>query len=72
MIGITKLLCGTTTPGDALRYGRHTSRLPANLLQFAADKRPVVVWNSTRRCNLHCIHCYADAEDRPYEGELTT
>ncbi len=72
MIGITKLLCGTTNPGDALRYGRHSSRLPANLLQFAADKRPVVVWNSTRRCNLHCIHCYADSEDRAYDGELTT
>jgi putative heme d1 biosynthesis radical SAM protein NirJ1 len=33
---------------------------------------PVVVWNSTRACNLHCQHCYANAETEPVEGELTT
>ncbi|MDI6784869.1 MAG: 12,18-didecarboxysiroheme deacetylase, partial [bacterium] len=59
MIGITKLFCGTTTPGDALRYGRETGKMPAHLLQFAKDKKPIVVWNSTRRCNLHCVHCYS-------------
>jgi putative heme d1 biosynthesis radical SAM protein NirJ1 len=72
MIGITKLLCGVASPGDALRYGRQTGRLPTNLLQYSEDKRPIVVWNCTRRCNLHCIHCYADSEDHPYTGELTT
>ena len=58
MIGITKLYCGQVTPGDALRYGREARDLPANLLQFAKDKKPVVVWNSTRTCNLRCMHCY--------------
>ena len=72
MIGVTKLYCGTATPGDALRYGRESARLPAHLLQFAADKKPVVVWNCTRRCNLHCLHCYADAADRAYADELST
>jgi 12,18-didecarboxysiroheme deacetylase len=72
MIGITKLYCGSVTPGDALRYGRETSQLPANLLQFAQDKRPVTVWNMSRRCNLNCIHCYADSRDVDYAGELTT
>jgi Fe-coproporphyrin III synthase len=49
MIGISKLYCGTVEPSDALRYGRDSSRLPSHLLQFSADKKPVVVWNVTRR-----------------------
>jgi Fe-coproporphyrin III synthase len=64
MIGISKLYCGTVEPSDALRYGRHSSRLPSHLLQFSSDKRPVVVWNITRRCNLKCIHCYAQAQNQ--------
>ncbi len=47
MLSVTRLLCGTATPGDALRYGRHSSKLPAHLLHFAEDKKPVVVWNCT-------------------------
>jgi 12,18-didecarboxysiroheme deacetylase len=72
MIGISKLYCGTVEPSDALRYGRHSGRLPSHLLQFSSDKRPVVVWNATRRCNLKCVHCYAHATDQTYSGELTT
>jgi 12,18-didecarboxysiroheme deacetylase len=59
-------------PSDALRYGRHSGQLPSHLLQFSKDKKPVVVWNVTRRCNLKCIHCYAHARDIPHENELTT
>lgn len=72
MLSVTRLLCGTATPGDALRYGRHSGRLPAHLLHFAEDKKPVVVWNCTRRCDLKCVHCYASAADRDFPGELTT
>ena len=72
MIGISKLYCGTVEPSDALRYGRHSSRLPSHLLQFSKDKKPVVVWNITRKCNLKCIHCYAQADDKDFEGELST
>ncbi|MCP4690947.1 MAG: 12,18-didecarboxysiroheme deacetylase [Desulfobacterales bacterium] len=74
MIGISKLYCGAVEPSDALRYGRMSSRLPSHLLQFSKDKRPVVVWNVTRRCNLKCVHCYAHAKDRDasYNDELTT
>jgi 12,18-didecarboxysiroheme deacetylase len=72
MIGISKLYCGTVEPSDALRYGRKSSRLPSHLLQFSEDKKPVVVWNVTRRCNLKCVHCYAHAADRDFPDELTT
>ncbi|AKB19808.1 MULTISPECIES: 12,18-didecarboxysiroheme deacetylase [unclassified Methanosarcina] len=72
MIGISKLYCGTVEPSDALRYGRDSKRLPSHLLQFSKDKKPVVVWNMTRRCNLKCVHCYAQAKDMEFKDELST
>jgi 12,18-didecarboxysiroheme deacetylase len=72
MIGISKLYCGTVEPSDALRYGRDSSKLPSHLLQFSKDKKPVVVWNMTRRCNLRCIHCYSQSRNIEYKDELTT
>ena len=72
MIGISKLYCGTIEPSDALRYGRRSDRLPSHLLQFSQDKKPVVVWNMTRQCNLKCRHCYARALSQKTTDELTT
>ncbi|TAN40026.1 MAG: 12,18-didecarboxysiroheme deacetylase [Candidatus Methanoperedens sp.] len=72
MIGISKLYCGTVEPSDALRYGRESGKLPSHLLQFSKDKKPVVVWNMGRRCNLKCVHCYARSKDIEYTNELTT
>ncbi|HAY39607.1 MAG TPA: 12,18-didecarboxysiroheme deacetylase [Desulfobacteraceae bacterium] len=72
MIGISKLYCGTVEPSDALRYGRMSSKLPSHLLQFSSDKRPVVVWNVTQRCNLKCVHCYARAKNIAFNNELSS
>ena len=72
MIGISKLYCGSVEPSDVLRYGSASKKLPSHLLQFSADKKPVVVWNCTRRCNLRCVHCYAQSADQAYSGEMTT
>ena len=72
MIGISKLYCGTVEPSDALRYGRHSGRLPSHLLQFSSDKKPVIVYNVTRSCNLKCVHCYAQAVEKSAEKELST
>jgi 12,18-didecarboxysiroheme deacetylase len=72
MIGISKLYCATVEPSDALRYNRDSGAMPSHLLQFSRDKRPVVVWNVGRRCNLRCIHCYSHSRDIDYTGELTT
>lgn len=71
MIGISKLYCGTVEPSDALRYGRHSGRLPSHLLQFSKDKKPVVVWNCTKACNLRCIHCYAHADGNCAGDEMS-
>ncbi|MFC1891741.1 12,18-didecarboxysiroheme deacetylase [Thermodesulfobacteriota bacterium] len=72
MIGISKLYCGTVEPSDALRYGRISGKLPSHLLQFSSDKKPVVVWNVTRACNLKCVHCYAHAVAKSEEKEFST
>lgn len=66
MINITKLYCGLAQPADALRYGQGRGAP-----RSAAERKPIVVWNITRRCNLRCIHCYSDSDARDYPGELT-
>ncbi len=71
MIGISKLYCGAVEPADVLRYNRESKRLPSGLLQFSRDKKPVVVWNCTRTCNLKCEHCYAQSDARRYD-QLST
>ncbi len=71
MIGISKLYCGAVEAADVLRYGRHSGQLPSHLLQFSRDKKPVVVWNVTKRCNLRCVHCYAGSEGPAAADELS-
>jgi radical SAM protein with 4Fe4S-binding SPASM domain len=66
MINLTRLYLGLDQPADSLRYG--TGRRP---FASAGVRRPVVVWNITRRCNLHCVHCYSDSDCRVYSGELS-
>ena len=71
MISISKLLCDLDAEGDGLRYdAAEGSEKP----QITDEKqgRPVVVWNTTRRCNLYCSHCYAGAETQPATGEFST
>lgn len=72
MISISRLLCDVVEPGDALRYGVET----ANRLETAHPKgdapRPIVVWNCTRQCNLHCLHCYSNAVSHSSPGAMNT
>lgn len=69
MIGISKLLCGTESFGDKLRYV-HGANTQKN--GVSEGRGPVVVWNCTRTCNLKCKHCYANSDSKSYEGELST
>jgi radical SAM protein with 4Fe4S-binding SPASM domain len=71
MLSVSRLLNGTVAASDALRYGRRAGAGPAHLLHYSEDKKPVVIWNVSRRCNLSCMHCYSDSHDRAYPGELT-
>lgn len=66
MLNITTLYCGLNQPADGLRYGRG-----GGAPRSAAERKPVVVWNITRRCNLNCLHCYSDSCAQEYPGELS-
>lgn len=62
MIGFSRLLCGETSNGDKLRYER----------PLFSNKKPIVVWNCTNRCNLKCLHCYYGASIEHSRNELST
>lgn len=66
MLNVTRLLCGLPQPMDGLRYGAGPDAAAS-----ARERKPVVVWNVSRTCNLRCLHCYSDSEARAYDGELT-
>lgn len=63
MINCTRLLCERAGFYDQIRYGKNK---PAD------TNRPIVVWNTTKSCNLSCRHCYFDARGKRDQGELTT
>lgn len=62
MVNVTKLLCGLDSYGDRLRYEKINTN----------SRKPVLVWNSTQKCNLSCIHCYSNSSNSHYSGEITT
>ncbi|MHC4270750.1 MAG: radical SAM protein [Planctomycetota bacterium] len=74
MINISKLYCDQVTPGDWIRYGKAGSgeRAEDIVPKEASDRRPIVVWNITRACNLKCIHCYNDSGAEKADDELST
>ena len=37
-----------------------------------ADRPYIAIWEVTRACDLACVHCRAEAENKPYPGELDT
>ncbi len=69
MISVSRLLCGAKYYGDSLRYNQDAGRQRDGT---TTGRGPVVVWNSTRTCNLRCLHCYSNSDDHIYENELTT
>jgi len=74
MINISKLYCDEVTPGDWLRYGKKGSgeREGEVIPKKASERRPIVVWNITRICNLKCVHCYNDSGIGKSFNDITT
>ena len=78
MIDVSVLYSGLETPSTPHRYGRKITQIdpPAHqrmaIAKSARERRPIVVWNLTRTCNLRCVHCYTASEAKKYDGELTT
>ena len=77
MINITKLWTGAAQPADHIRYGQGHGNAALNTSTAACMpassrvRKPIVVWNITRTCNLRCVHCYADSHAERYPGELS-
>lgn len=69
MISVTKLLFATEYFGDSLRYTNDAHKAKNGVREGMG---PVVVWNSTRTCNLKCRHCYMSSDAKKYQNELTT
>ncbi len=74
MINISKLYCDQMTPGDWLRYGMKGSgeRAGETVPKKASERKPIVVWNYTSKCNLKCVHCYNDSGMEKESNESTT
>lgn len=65
MINLTRLWTGAAQPADDLRYGTASTSA-----ENSRARKPIVVWNITRTCNLRCVHCYSDSMALQYPGEL--
>lgn len=78
MIDISVLYGGLETPSTPHRYGRKITQIdpPEHqrmaVAKNAAERRPIVVWNLTRTCNLKCVHCYTASDAKKYPGEIDT
>jgi len=78
MIDVSVLYSGLETPSTPHRYGRRITQIdpPAHqrmaVAKSAAERRPIVVWNLTRTCNLKCVHCYTASDAKAYPGEVDT
>jgi len=69
-----RIFLQVVTPGDWLRYGAKGSgeREGEIVPKKASERRPIVVWNITRSCNLKCVHCYNDSGVLKADDELST
>ncbi len=78
MIDVSVLYGGLETPSTPHRYGRKITQIdpPEHqrmaVAKSAAQRRPIVVWNITRTCNLKCVHCYTDSDAIKYPDEVST
>ncbi len=77
MIDVGKIYCGGSSTGDGLRYGLkgHADshgNAPHTQVKMASERRPIIVWNTSRTCNLKCVHCYTDSDNKKYDNELNT
>ena len=78
MIDISVLYGGLETPSTPHRYGRKITQIdpPPHqrmaIAKSARERRPIVVWNLTRTCNLRCVHCYTASDAKKYPDEIDT
>lgn len=73
MIRFTELLHGEGTVAKILKHRKKDpSSVPSRYLAFSEQKRPLIFWNLTSRCNLSCSQCYINAGDQQQINELSS
>jgi len=78
MLDVSVLYGGLVTESTPRRYGCGITELDPSVRRRMSvgrgrpPRRPVVVWNLTRTCNIKCIRCSTDSGGMSYPGELTT
>ncbi len=68
MIELSRLYCGYTSSNET---GRDSSSPSMDTDEMQAPC-PVIAWNVTSQCNLHCLHCDTARKQPSTEPELTT
>jgi len=71
---ITQCVHGRGTVSAVMKHREGSpGEVPSRFLAFSGMEKPVVFWNLTNRCNLHCEHCYSRSGPTSQPGgELTT
>ncbi|MEM3017429.1 MAG: radical SAM protein [Candidatus Bathyarchaeia archaeon] len=73
MIRFTELLHGEGTVSKILKHReKDPSCIPSRYLAFSEQRRPLIFWNLTGRCNLSCSQCYINAAEKQQVSELST
>ncbi|MBI3829926.1 MAG: radical SAM protein [Planctomycetes bacterium] len=70
-VRISRFITGHVTPDmvEGANF-RPKAGMQPYMWSFAQQYKPVMTWNTTRSCNLRCVHCYSDSETKSYQGEL--
>jgi len=68
LIPVSVMVTGKATVSRIIK-GEYGKGKPS---RFTEVLRPIVFWNMTYQCNLHCLHCYIKAMGKQSPGELDT
>ncbi|MGC8662876.1 MAG: radical SAM protein [Thermoplasmata archaeon] len=72
MIAFNQLLFKSGTVSKTIDEERFNYETNPELLRYTKKDLSVLFWNLTIKCNLKCIHCYANATKKRSPDELTT
>ncbi|MGC9203599.1 MAG: radical SAM protein [Thermoplasmata archaeon] len=71
MIALNQLLFSAGTVSKRIDEERYRYETDPSVLRYTKRDLAVLFWNLTLRCNLRCIHCYANAKSEKSPNELT-
>jgi len=72
MIAFNQLLFKSGTVSRTIDEERFKYETNPELLRYTKKDLSVLFWNLTLQCNLKCVHCYANANDKKSPNELST